>query len=98
MGRSGSPHVVPPPATPWSSTWSDYVSVYAWLILHDVFTSSLRSVYRCREWMQMVRCALQVSSAHNKRSTGGRCNNGKHLVRRREKAASRQITTIALRS
>src|SRR5258708_32570489 len=33
---------------------------------------------------QMVHRALLVSSAHNKRSTGGRYNNGKHLDRVRE--------------
>jgi len=37
----------------------------------------------------MVHGALQVSSAHNKRSTGGRDNNGSHLDRGRGKAASR---------
>jgi hypothetical protein len=50
----------------------------------------------------MVPCALLVSSAHHKRSTGARSNNGEHLDRGQEKAASRIarrfMQTIRLRS
>src|SRR5437588_11835796 len=57
---------------------------------HQPFlASSLRRVSRCREGRPMVHCALLVSSAHHKPSTGGRSNNGKHLDKGREKAESR---------
>src|SRR5947208_3694791 len=58
--------------------------------------SSLRSISRCKEGTQMHHCALLVSSAHHKRSTGGRYNNGKHLDKGREKAAALQFTPVAL--
>lgn len=37
---------------------------------------SLRNIYRCREKTQMVYCELPIPAAQNKRSTGGRYNNG----------------------
>src|SRR5438034_10645274 len=38
---------------------------------------------------QMGHCVLLISSAHHQHSTGRRYNNGEHLDRGREKAASR---------
>ena len=42
----------------------------------------------------MVPCALLVSSAHHKQSTGGWSNNGEQLDRGWEKAASRPILAL----
>jgi hypothetical protein len=60
------------------------------ILVHRPFNASyLCSACRYREMAQMVHCALQVLSAHNKCSTGGRYNNGSHLECGREMAASR---------
>jgi hypothetical protein len=43
---------------------------------HLLIALSLRNIYRCREKTQMVYCELPIPAAQNKRSTGGRYNNG----------------------
>ena len=43
---------------------------------HLLITLSLRNIYRCREKAQMVYCEPPIPAAQNKRSTGGRYNNG----------------------
>ena len=54
-------------------------------VLPAFLSSSPCRVGLCREGTQMVPCALLVSSAHHKPSTGGRSNNGEDLDRGREK-------------
>jgi hypothetical protein len=77
-----------PAVPPWSMRYCPvpppFLASFPWIVCMCSYTTA------------MVRGALLVPSAHNKRSTGGRNVNGEHLDREREKAGSHRGLARAL--